>query len=262
VFKDLYTAGLDEIAGTDAKSQQQQRITRAAKAAAMQLGHLISTVDVFPPLPDLSFNTDLNQYSAFPSTVPELSQTLVQEAEMYARSVQARKQEPRIQRKQPGAHPSAQPEAVPMKREMPPMRPDELSRRNPANVHALYGALEHVSRQDGVRFDSMAKVKCLGGCVEHGCMVSLALAHRRTVSLLLRQLNEHLDSLAAKARAKKEAEQTYRTWYCTIEQWVTDFGRLRSEEEQVEADRQQEAEQPEELMVKADEHFPKCPISG
>lgn len=235
VFKNLYATGSDPIDAADPKVAQQHRIARAAKAAAMQLGHLISTVDTLPNLPDLSFATDLNQYSAFPATVNDLAPNLLHEAETYTKTIHTKKQErdqqPRIQRKhQPQQSGENATQAVPMKREMPPMRPDDLGRRVPAHVHALYGALEHVSRQDGLRFSSAVR------------------------------LNEHLDDLAAKARAKKEAEQPYRDWYCSSEQWITDFGRLRNEEE--EADFQLEQEEPEELMVKADEHFPKCPISG
>lgn len=83
-----------------------------------------------------------------------------------------------------------------------------------------------------------------------------------TARLGMEQLNAHLDDLAARARAKKEAEQTYRGWYSSSAQWITDFGRLRNEDETEAHWQREEPNELEELTVKADEYFPRCPISG
>lgn len=73
-----------------------------------------------------------------------------------------------------------------------------LARSNPAVVRILYGeGFPFWCKQDGTRFRAQA------------------------------QLDAHMDLLFRRKRARREQKgNSSREWYCTGEQWVTDFGRL------------------------------------
>lgn len=85
------------------------------------------------------------------------------------------------------------------------------------------------------------------------------------------ELANHLDMLFIRNQDKqrKEGTRTYRQWYCKESQWVTDFGSLK----RVETDKApaaniakadgKPAEIPdEEMVLPADEHFTRCPVSN
>jgi hypothetical protein len=96
------------------------------------------------------------------------------------------------------------------------------------------------------------------------------------------ELATHLDLLFIRNqdRQRKEGTRTYRQWYCKESQWITDFGSLkRSDADKVPSssasasstmnttnkshDGKQLAEsQDEEMVLPADEHFTRCPVSN
>jgi hypothetical protein len=77
-------------------------------------------------------------------------------------------------------------------------RRSALGHRIERNVHTLYGGLKFHCKQDGRRFMTQA------------------------------ELDKHMDLLFQRRRAKREAMGSSRSWYSTLEQWVTDYGGLSS----------------------------------
>lgn len=82
--------------------------------------------------------------------------------------------------------------------DLDPLDVRALSRGNPAAVRRLYGdGFPFWCKQDGTRFRAQA------------------------------QLDAHMDLLFRRKRARREQKgSAQREWYCTGEEWMTDFGRL------------------------------------
>lgn len=124
-----------------------------------------------------------------------------------------------------------------------------LLRGNPAAVRRLYGeGFPFWCKQDGTRFAKQG------------------------------QLDAHMDLLFRRKRARREQKSLIsREWYCTEDQWLTDFGRLRapaagtddSKEggdggEAVEGNHAEDEENGEvaRACVPADDRFSRCRICG
>ena len=84
--------------------------------------------------------------------------------------------------------------------DLDPLDVRTLARGNPAAVRRLYGeGFPFWCKQDGTRFAKQG------------------------------QLDAHMDLLFRRKRARREQKGLIsREWYCTEEQWLTDFGRLRA----------------------------------
>lgn len=82
--------------------------------------------------------------------------------------------------------------------DLDPLDVRALARSNPAAVRRLYGeGFPFWCKQDGTRFSTQV------------------------------QLDAHMDLLFRRKRARREQKgEASREWYCTGEQWMTDFGRL------------------------------------
>mmetsp|Transcript_22897 Transcript_22897/g.23123 ORF Transcript_22897/g.23123 Transcript_22897/m.23123 type:complete len:804 (+) Transcript_22897:150-2561(+) len=138
--------------------------------------------------------------------------------------------------------PSKPPE--PVKRVSPPFRADELGKNPAAAIRAMYADRRYVSRQDGLRF------------------------------LTQQELGAHLDTLFVRNRGKqrKDEHRDCRSWYCTIPQWVSDFSALTQFNSKSVSDtgaltgggggEGEGEDSDEEMVVPADEQFPRCPVSN
>lgn len=89
------------------------------------------------------------------------------------------------------------------------------------------------------------------------------------------ELASHLDVLFTKNQDKqrKEGTRTYRQWYCKESQWVTDFGNLKPIDTEKNSnttnnttnnknEKQINEISDEEMVLPADEHFTRCPVSN
>lgn len=132
----------------------------------------------------------------------------------------------------------------------PEFKAELLGRSPDAALQALYGALPHQFHEDGLRFSS------------------LALLQKHTDAFLekkkLRQ--KRLESPDISARESRE-------WFCTINQWVSNFNSLSNPSNPTTTDEQgnpvvgdmdvdqQQVGEDEEFIVPADENFTRCPVS-
>jgi hypothetical protein len=134
-------------------------------------------------------------------------------------------------------------------------RVDELySKAYRLAVHALYAGMPHQYIEDGMRF------RTLGELVAH---TDACLAAKRSVG-------------------KRQEKDEHRQWYCTREQWTTNFGVLsgktgatgaktgvdgadgtgtRAGSDAAAGGAGAGAGTVEEFIVPADEHFTRCPVS-
>lgn len=81
----------------------------------------------------------------------------------------------------------------------------------------------------------------------------------------LAQLTQHTDKFLEKKKvlAKAGKQREYREWYCTIDQWVSDFNALNLKNKPVEESKTVvPGETTEEFILPADENFVRCPFSN
>ncbi len=64
-------------------------------------------------------------------------------------------------------------------------------------------------------------------------------------------------------RKNKTSSRQSRQWYCTVDQWITEFDSLTTNKHgSITAESQNNAVALEQFVVPVDEDFPRCPISG
>ena len=80
------------------------------------------------------------------------------------------------------------------------------------------------------------------------------------------QLSEHTDKSLEKKKlmAKIGKQREYREWYCTLDQWVSDFNALNIKNKEVEETKQNTSngQATEEFIMPADDNFVRCPFSN
>lgn len=80
------------------------------------------------------------------------------------------------------------------------------------------------------------------------------------------QLSEHTDKSLEKKKlmAKMGKQREYREWYCTLDQWISDFNALNIKNKAVEETKENtnHGQATEEFIMPADDNFVRCPFSN